>query len=88
MPYVTGGFAWGHSHINLNDAAGAVVSSPGQTQFGWTAGAGVEFAISGNWSAKAEYDYIDLARRMYDLSAFRIAGSSTSIPNSIWSNSG
>lgn len=74
MPYVTGGFAWGHSHVNINDAAGAVVSSPGQYQFGWTAGAGVEFAVSGNWSAKVEYDYIDLARRMYDLSAFGLPG--------------
>ena len=70
LAYVTGGFAWGHSHININDAAGAVVSSPGQNQLGWTAGAGVEFAVSGNWSAKLEYDYIDLARRTYDLSGF------------------
>jgi high affinity Mn2+ porin len=74
MPYVTGGFAWGHSHVNVNDAAGIMVSSPGQTQIGWAAGAGVEFAVSGNWSAKAEYDYIDLARRMYDLSAFGLPG--------------
>ena len=70
LAYVTGGFAWGHSHININDAAGAVVSSPGQNQLGWTAGAGVEFAVSGNWSAKLEYDYIDLAQRTYDLSGF------------------
>ncbi|TMJ62508.1 MAG: cell envelope biogenesis protein OmpA, partial [Alphaproteobacteria bacterium] len=70
LAYVTGGFAWGHSHININDAAGAVVSSPGQNQLGWTAGAGVEFAVSGNWSAKLEYDYTDLARRTYDLSGF------------------
>jgi high affinity Mn2+ porin len=70
LAYVTGGFAWGHSHININDAAGAVVSSPGQNQLGWTVGAGVEFAVSGNWSAKLEYDYVDLARRTYDLSGF------------------
>src|ERR1700688_1746270 len=70
LPYVTGGFAWGHSHVNVNDGGRSVVSSPGQTQVGWTAGAGVEFAVSGNWSAKVEYDYIDLSRRMYDLSGF------------------
>ena len=34
---------------------------------------GVEFAVGGNWTAKAEYDYIDLARRTYDLSGFRPA---------------
>jgi high affinity Mn2+ porin len=70
LPYVTGGFAWGHSHVNINDGAGNIMSSPGQYQLGWTAGAGVEFAVSGNWRAKLEYDYIDLSRRMYDLSAF------------------
>lgn len=74
LPYATGGFAWGHSHVNINDTAGNVVSSPGQTQTGWTAGAGVEFALSGNWSAKLEYDYIGLSRRMYDLSGFGLPG--------------
>ena len=69
LPYLTGGFAWGHSHIDINDA-GSVVSTPGHTQTGWTAGAGVEFAVSGNWSAKLEYDYIELSRRVYDLSGF------------------
>jgi high affinity Mn2+ porin len=70
MPYVTGGFAWGHSHVDINDSAGHIFSSPGQYQTGWTAGAGVEFAVSGRWSARLEYDYIDLARRTYDLSGF------------------
>jgi high affinity Mn2+ porin len=70
LPYVTGGSAWGHGHVNVNDGARSIVSSPGQNHLGWTAGAGVEFAVSGNWSAKVEYDYIDLSRRMYDLSGF------------------
>ena len=70
MPYLTGGFAWGHSHVNLNDGAGSVFAAPGQIQTGWTAGAGVEFAVSGNWSAKLEYDYIDLGRQTYDLTGF------------------
>jgi high affinity Mn2+ porin len=72
LPYVTGGLAWGHSHVNINDGGRAIISSPGQTQPGWTAGAGVEFAVSGNWSAKVEYDYIALARRMYDLRDFAL----------------
>lgn len=70
MPYVTGGFAWGHPNVEINDGSGAVVS---QTQFGWTAGAGLEFAVSGNWTAKLEYDYVDLARRVYDLGGFGLA---------------
>ncbi len=71
MPYVTGGFAWGHAHVDINDGSGATV---GRTQFGWTAGAGVEFAVSGNWSAKLEYEYVDLNRQQYDLSNFLLPG--------------
>ena len=74
MPYLTGGFAWGHSHIRINDADGNAVSNPGQYHTGWTVGAGAEFAVGGNWSAKLEYDYIDLSRRMYDLTDFALPG--------------
>jgi high affinity Mn2+ porin len=70
MPYLTGGFAWGHAHININDDPTTIASRVGNYQTGWTAGAGVEFAVSGNWSAKLEYDYVDLSRRMYDLGGF------------------
>lgn len=68
LPYVTGGFAWGHGHINFNDGGGNPILLRSQNQLGWTAGAGVEFAVGGNWTAKLEYDHIDLARRTYDLS--------------------
>lgn len=74
MPYLTGGFAWGHTHVNINDAAGSLIAPIGQYHTGWTVGAGAEFAVSGNWSAKAEYSYIDLSRRMYDLSGFGMPG--------------
>jgi high affinity Mn2+ porin len=71
MPYVTGGFAWGHPRIDINDGSDAVVSLYHE---GWTAGLGLEFAVSGNWTAKLEYDYVDLARRSYDLGDFGLPG--------------
>ncbi|WP_375786515.1 carbohydrate porin [Bradyrhizobium sp. Pha-3] len=74
MPYITGGFAWGHSQVRVNDAAGNVISEPGQYQTGWTVGAGAEFALSGNWTAKLEYDYIDLSRRTLGLNDFGMPG--------------
>jgi len=74
MPYVTGGFAWGRTQVRVNDAAGEVVSEPGQYQPGWTVGAGAEFALSGNWTAKIEYDYIDLSRRTFGLADFGMPG--------------
>ncbi|MFB6447997.1 carbohydrate porin [Bradyrhizobium tunisiense] len=74
MPFVTGGFAWGHTHINVNDADGVSELFPvGKYQIGWTAGLGLEFAVSGNWTAKAEYDYVALSRRTYDLGEFGLA---------------
>jgi high affinity Mn2+ porin len=77
MLYVTGGFAWGQTHININDDpanGGGVISSVGHYQTGWTAGLGLEFAVSGNWTAKLEYDYVDFARQTYDLSGFALPG--------------
>ena len=74
MPYITGGFAWGHSQVRVNDAAGNVISEPGQYQTGWTVGAGAEFALSGNWTAKLEYDYVDLSRRTLGLDDFGMPG--------------
>ncbi|HTP93801.1 MAG TPA: carbohydrate porin [Xanthobacteraceae bacterium] len=67
MPYLTGGFAWGHTRAEINDGSGAII---GHYQAGWTAGLGVEFAVSGNWSAKLEYDYVELSRQLYDFSGF------------------
>lgn len=71
MPYVTSGFAWGHTRADINDGSGAVI---GHYQPGWTAGLGLEFAVSGNWSAKLEYDYINLSGQSYDLSSFGLPG--------------
>jgi high affinity Mn2+ porin len=73
MPYVTGGFAWGHTHINVNGDGVTSLLPVGHYQTGWTAGLGLEFAVSGNWSAKAEYEYVWLSRQSYDLSAFGLA---------------
>jgi len=77
MPYATGGFAWGHTHVNINQDpqnTSTVISSVGHYQPGWTAGLGLEYAVSGNWSAKLEYDHIELSRQFYDLSVFGLQG--------------
>jgi outer membrane immunogenic protein len=57
MPYVTGGAAFGNINASTPGLAGGSA-----TNAGWTAGAGLEFAIAGHWSAKAEYLYVDLGR--------------------------
>jgi outer membrane immunogenic protein len=55
MPYVTGGLAIGNIRTTTPSFAGI-----DQTNAGWTIGGGVEFAVVGNWTAKAEYLYVDL----------------------------
>lgn len=54
LPFVSGGVAF----------AGLTANSPGQPGLskvatGWVAGFGAEYALTENWSAKAEYIYID-----------------------------
>lgn len=56
LAYVTGGVAWASTSYNL--PAGPL--SFDRAHVGWTIGAGVEYAISRNFSAKAEYLYADL----------------------------
>ena len=55
LPYVTGGAAFGDIRASTPGFAGSST-----TNAGWTVGAGIEFAIAGNWTAKAEYLYVDL----------------------------
>ena len=57
MPFVTGGAAFGDIRASTPGFAGA-----NTTNAGWTVGAGLEFAIAGNWTAKAEYLYVDLGK--------------------------
>jgi len=40
--------------------------------FGWTAGGGVEFAISPNWSVKAEYLYVDFENQTVGPGTFKL----------------
>jgi len=54
--YGTGGAAFGAVEANFSNDP---VSSAAKA--GWTAGAGVEVALARNWTAKAEYLFVDLA---------------------------
>ena len=62
LPYITGGLAYGQNNINGGGNIGAVglAFTGTTTQAGWTAGAGLEWAFGGEWSAKIEYLYLDL----------------------------
>ena len=61
--YGKGGGAWvGSNNFTVtNVATGSSVSfGNSNTNTGWTAGAGVEWAFYDNWTARVEYDYVGL----------------------------
>ncbi len=67
LAYVTGGLAFGNIKTNSTlsgftgvGAASSVAASSSATKTGWTLGVGVEGVISGKWTAKVEYLYMDL----------------------------
>jgi len=61
--YVRGGAAEAHfDYSDIDPTTSAVAPYYGTasaTRFGWTAGAGVEYALTSNWTAFAEYNYMD-----------------------------
>ncbi|TAL59755.1 MAG: porin family protein [Legionella sp.] len=85
--YGTGGLALAKMNLNDQVCSGPTALTPGcasmaqdKVDWGWTAGAGLEWKFSTNLSAKAEYLYVDL-----DNSAYTSLFTNTSgviIPNS------
>jgi opacity protein-like surface antigen len=67
--YAKGGAAWTHNRYNisadLTDFAGFASANfqAQDTRTGWTAGAGVEYPVWNNFTAKIEYDYYDFGTK-------------------------
>jgi outer membrane immunogenic protein len=57
LPFVTGGAAFGDIK-NTITANGSTTAN----KAGWTVGGGLEAALTGPWTAKVEYLYVDLGR--------------------------
>jgi opacity protein-like surface antigen len=70
--YVKGGLAAGEATVQTSQnqnlptpPSNTAVNGESQWLFGWTVGAGMEFALTDRWSAKAEYMYYDLGQDRY-----------------------
>ena len=71
--YATGGLAWSFDQFTRTQVAGMPAGGtavPGtvenlfmQPRVGWTGGAGAEVALWSNWSARAEYLFVDYGSR-------------------------
>jgi outer membrane immunogenic protein len=65
LVYVTGGGAATNAKLTITDSLFGVTASQSNTRWGWTAGAGVEWGFSGNWSLKLEYLHADFGNSSY-----------------------
>jgi outer membrane immunogenic protein len=65
--YLTGGLAVSNisfsQSILLSPAGPTLAGAASSTQVGWTAGGGIEYALSWNWLIKAEYLYVSFANQ-------------------------
>ena len=69
LVYGKGGGAWVGSSAPAITINGAPFSTTINSNWGWTAGAGVEWAFAGTWSVRAEYDYIGLNSQNFTVPA-------------------
>jgi opacity protein-like surface antigen len=64
LAYVKGGAAWTATSYSLyGNTNGALTLGSGTTdisEWGWTVGAGIEYALTAHWTALAEYDHVGL----------------------------
>ena len=77
LVYGKGGGAWvGASDPTITNVAmgTSITPSTSNSNFGWTLGAGVEWAFWNNWSARLEYDYIGLNSQTFTVPAPGFAG--------------
>lgn len=82
MIYATGGLAYGQTKLTstMTGTAGALAGatwsgSNSKTRAGWTLGAGAEYAITNNWTARLEYLYYDLGKASVAARGLNAAGS-------------
>ncbi len=78
LPYVTGGLAVGDIKATVPGFAGV-----DKTNAGWTAGGGLEFALSGPWTVKAEYLYVDLGKAGCSVACGLPAGNNVSLTTNV-----
>jgi outer membrane immunogenic protein len=82
LVYVKGGAAWVHNTYGITLISSPNVFEPTSSlnKWGWTAGAGVEYALVRNWMVKLEYDFMDFGTSRV---VFDVPQSATTIPMDI-----
>lgn len=65
--YVKGGVAFGGFRVNAANITDATAGSARFNRTGWTLGGGLEYALSGPWSLRGEYDYLNFPTRNFSM---------------------
>ncbi len=66
LVYAKGGGAWvGSNNPTISLGGVSNTFSTSNSNWGWTIGAGAEYAFWGNWSARIEYDYVGLTNQTF-----------------------
>ena len=58
--YGKGGWAWVNNSATITNLTTGNSISVSQSNNGWLAGVGLEYAFTRNWTGRIEYDYIGL----------------------------
>jgi len=66
LVFATGGWVTAEIDGRIYNAGGSFRESYGQRQHGWTAGAGIEYALNNNWVTRIEYRHSDFGSQHYD----------------------
>ena len=86
LSYVTAGWAFARINNDLTifvPTFPTTAASTHETRSGWTFGTGIEAALTGNWTAKVEYLYMDLGTTSVPLTTSGTGGSRTSVESEI-----
>lgn len=67
LVYGTGGFSFADISHTYVEVATPISETTKELRTGWTVGGGLEFAVTNNILAKAEYRYTDYGKYRYDL---------------------
>jgi opacity protein-like surface antigen len=74
LAYGTAGLGWGHSEVDVSYPYYYGTTSGHANNFGWVAGAGLEYKVWGDFIARAEYLHYDFAKTTYSSVLFGYYG--------------
>jgi outer membrane immunogenic protein len=78
--FATGGFAWGDPSNTYALLGAAPFAANGSNASGWTAGVGLDYALTDNLFGRIEYRYTDLTTSGFVNTAADVADAANRVP--------